>query len=313
MKKQPNAAVVVLPAAALPFGEELSSTKEHSTSLTQIEFPGDANGSSLVPLYVLRKDSKPTMIVELVRFTSSYGSWFFVPENREQAPDVCSNGNMTIVTAVDPLFCALVLMDARRAVGQKQVFQPLDALCVTADGTNLGQFGDAQQFAMLCDVKQAAGETFYRLSDEKTMTWLLAKHNALAKQPNMKSQDAIDIISQYLTSKWTKQLRKNILADVDNVDTDIHKAAKKAQNLALAIMMEDAVETNVAMRIEERDRKRERGSFDLAKKKPSAKSKVKKKKEKAPEASFWAAREKTIAAKGSNNGLKRTRSSSSTK
>lgn len=310
MKKLSKAAVVVLPSSALPSGDDSPSDQDHTTSLSRIEFPDDINGASLVPLFVLRKNSKPVMVAEIVRFSSPYGSWFFVPESQEEVPEVCSNGNMTIVTAVDPLFCALVLMDSRRAVGEKQVFQPLDALCVTSDGTNLNQFCDATQFGMLCDVKEAAGQSFYRLSDDKTMSWLLAKHKALGKHPNMKPQDAVEVISQYVTSKWSKQLRKKLLADVDNVDTEAHEAAKKAQNLAIAIMMEDAIETNEARRTEERDRNR--GSFTPAKKKAAAKSKVKKK-EKAPEASFWVAREKSLAAKGTRNGLKRTRSSSSTK
>lgn len=310
MKKQSKAAVVVLPSGALPSGDDCPPGQDHITSLSRLEFPDDVNGASLVPLYVLRKNFKPVMIAEIVRFSSPYGSWFFVPESREEVPEVCSNGNMTIVTAVDPLFCALVLMDARRVVGEKQVFQPLDALCVTSDGTNLSQLCDATQFGMLCDVKKAAGESFYRLSDEKTMSWLLAKHKALGKHPNMKSQDAVGVLSQYVTSRWSKQLRKKLLADVDNADTEAHKAAEKAQNLALAIMMEDAIETNEVMRTEERDRNRV--SVTPAKKKATAKSKVKKK-EKAPEASFWVAREKSLAAKGARNGLKRTRSSSSTK
>ncbi|CDF38819.1 unnamed protein product [Chondrus crispus] len=305
MGVQKRAAVVILPTEALPQGELQKPGVEQTLALTPIEFPENAKASSVVPLYILRKEEKTVVLVELVRFKSPFASWFFVPEAEELVPDVCSNGDVTMVTRVDPLFCALVLMDSLREVGDKQVFQPLDALCVTADGTNLTGLCDTRQFEMLCDVKEAGGESFYKLNDEKAMSWLQAKHGALVRESKMKSADAVGIISQYVTAHWGKQLRKQLLAEVENVDSEAHKAAKNSHSLALATMMEDAVETNQAILAEERDRKK--GSDKWSVKKPVAKSKAaKKKKEKAPEASFWTAREKSLAKK---RNLKRKKTS----
>lgn len=294
MKGQPKSAVVVLPKAALQLEDGPQPPVEQSLTLKPIEFPEKANASSLVPMYTLRKEGNPQMLVEILRFEAQFGSWFFVPEDVDVAPDVCSNGNITIVTAVDPLFCALVLMDALGTVGEKLVFQPLDDLCVTADGTNLMQLCDASQFDMLCDVKEAGGEKFYRLSEEKVIGWLRAKHSALTRQPNLKSASAVDIMCQYLTPAWGKRLRKDVLGNGGNAESSVENESTGSANLALQVMMEDARRTNQSTQ-DERDRKM--GVANSRVKKPAKKAKVAKKKEKAPEAKFWASREKSLGKK----------------
>lgn len=307
-KQQPNTAVVILPSAAMPSDNVTLSAEEksHSISITPLELPEGVDPSTVIPFYVLRKNRDPTLIVEIVKFTSSHGSWFFVPESELDVPYVCSNGNIAMVTTVDPLFYVLLLMDVHGAIGEKDLFQPLDSLCPTKYGVDITRICEVEAFVLLCDVKQAVGGTYYKLSEDKVVSWLIAKHTALVKHPTVKSKDAVEIISQYITPKWAKRLRKNILSDVENVDTAAHKAAKEAQGLAMAIMMEDAKESNEARRIEDEERF---GTPFVAKKKKQVKP-PKKKAEKAPEAKFWACREQSLGASSSKSGQKRTRSAS---
>lgn len=307
-KPSTNTAVAILPSAAMLSRDAGISKNEqnHSLLITPLELPDAVDTSTVVPLYILRKDGDPVLIVEIVKFTSSYGSWFFVPESELDTPHVCSNGNITMVTAVDPLFYALLFMDVHRTVGKEDLFQPLDSLCLTKDGIDITQVCKDEQFALLCDVKEADGEVYYKLNDNKVLAWLIAKHSALIKHPAVKSKDAVEIVSQYITSKWAKKLRKSLLSDVENVDTTAHKAAKQAQDLAMATMMEDAKVSNEARRIEQEE---QFGTPFAAKKKTPVKP-TKKKVEKAPEARFWVCREKSLKANSSKSGQKRTRSAS---
>lgn len=280
--------------------------QSHSVSITPLELPEDVDPSTVIPFYVLRKNGDPALIVEIVKFTSSHGSWFFVPESQLDVPHVCSNGNITMVTVIDPLFYALLLMEVHSAVREKDFFQPLDSLCPTKHEVDVARMCEAERFALLCDVKQANGETYYKLNEDKVVSWLIAKHATLVQHPAVGSKDAVEIISQYLVPRWAKRLRKSILLDVENVDTAAHKAAKEAQGLAMAIMMEDAKGSNEARRVEEEARF---GTPFVAKKKKLVKS-TKKKVEKAPEATFWACREQSLKKSGSKSEQKQKQSAS---
>lgn len=306
MKKEQSASgVLVLPSAAVPvLSSDGPPTGAETTTMAKIDYPSQVDAAALVPLYVLRKGSKPLMIAELIRFSTQYGSWFFVPNDPENAPHVCSNGNITMVTVVDPLFCALALLEARRAVGNADVFQPLDSLCITPDGTDIRHFCDTSRFELLCDVKEAAGQSFYRLSDDKTIDWLAAKHAALSKHPNVNFMDALDVLAQYITEKWNKRLRKQILGARPE-ETKTEKASEPAVNLALESIMQDAKEASGHTHIEPQEKRK-----GPARKAKQAKTKIV---QKAPSASFWGTKQKSVKADASKKSLKRTRSASSTR
>lgn len=306
----PKTSVVVLPSSTLPKPDCPSSSESPSLSISPIQLPESVDSTSIVPLYILRQNSKPTLLVEIVRFTSSFGSWVFVPQTEIHAPDVSRNGNITIVTAVDPLFAALVFMDSRRTVCDTDVFQPLDALCTTKDGVDLSQLSDHHQFKLICDVKHAQGDSYYKLNDDKVIDWLTAKHKVLHNHPNVSEKGAVDLLSQYLAPKWATRLRKSLLADVDNIDTKAHKAANDAKQMAIAIMLEEAKASNQARCLEEEKRF---GGAALSSTKKKTPKPAKKKIEKAPEAKFWACRQASLNSKSPKPSLKRTRSASSTK
>lgn len=291
----------------------LPDTHSKPITISPLTFPGQKEVSNIIPLYVLQSDSHPGMVLELVRFKQPYGSWFCVPENAQLVPELCSNGNLTIVTKVDPLFCALIIMDAQRLVEGKPVFQPLDALSITSDGTNISLFCPVHQFEMLCDVKHAAGQDFYRLNDEKALQWLQQKHHALSAHPTVSDQDAVDVISQYLTRRWTKLFKKAVgQQEAPQFDKN---ANAESVDLAMAIMMEDAKTSNEATRAQDKQYRQN----PAPSKRPPTKQK---KKQPSPPSSaataWWTSRQKgnqdnTDKTTKATKGAKRTRSSFATK
>lgn len=226
---------------SLPAELQVSNFSDEPVTLTLIQYTDGESATSTAPLFVVKRKGKAVMIAELVRFTQPNGSWILVPENEQKVPYVCSNGNISLVTRVDPLFCALILMDAHRQVGGKDVFQPLDAVCITKDGTNLSRICPIEQFSLICDVKAAAGDSFYRLSDDKVLQWLLAKHQKLEATPQLNSNTAADILMQYLAPRWKKlfssALKTNVSANPAPPDT--HKASV---DLAMSLMLDAAKE-----------------------------------------------------------------------
>eukprot|EP00177_Eucheuma_denticulatum_P000502 GFKZ01000888.1.p2 GENE.GFKZ01000888.1~~GFKZ01000888.1.p2 ORF type:complete len:312 (-),score=37.11 GFKZ01000888.1:1644-2579(-) len=309
-QSHPNTSVVVLPSSTLPKHGCPSSPESPSLSISPIHVPESVDSTSIVPLYILRQNGKPTLLVEIVRFTSSFGSWLFVPQAEIHAPDVSRNGNITIVTAVDPLFAALLFMDTRRTVCNTDVFQPLNALCTTKDGVDFSQLSHHQQFKLICDVKQAQGESYYKLNDEKVIAWLTAKHDVLRNHPNVNEKDSVDILCQYLAPKWATRLRKSLLSDVDDTNTKTHNTTKEAKQMATATTQEDAKASSEPRPLDD-EKQLSGASLNHTKKK--TRKLVKRKAEKAPEAKFWACRQASLKAKSPKPALKRTRSASSTK
>ena len=248
------------------------------------------------------------MLVEIARFSPPFGSFFLVPTDASLAPDVCSNGNITFVTPVDPLFAMLILIDCHRKQTADNVFQPLDAICATKDGNNLSSICKQEQFACICDVREAAGQTFYRLNNEKVVKWLLQKHEKLNNHPNVSRQDATDILSQYLLSSWETNLKAALKSDepkcVEDSDSNTPKSTVSPTDIVMAAMLEEArKQANAA------------ANNHAFKKKPSSAKKpaAKTKKKPPPSASalkFWSAQQKGSKSKRSTRSSTRAKSSS---
>lgn len=270
--------VLVLPTAALP-----SSITPTKTALTPLTYPPQVDPSALTPLYHLETPPNAAILVEILRFSPTYGSWIFVPTLTTHVPTLSSNPNLTLVTPVDPLFPALLLLDAHRTIASKPVFQPLDALCCTANGINLRDICTHDQFALLCQVKRAAGETFYQLDDRKAVAWLVRKHGMLAAHPRVGDNDALDIIAQYIMPKWAKLLRRAVLKDSAKEQAQPADSAAGARSLAMQVMMDDAKETNETKRALDR-------LSHQPPSKPSKKPTKKKVIQKAPSSSFFTRR-----------------------
>lgn len=289
----------------LPVELSTLSSKEDGSpqvSITAVDLPSSP-GDRLVPLYVACQGSVSLALVELVKFTRPYGSWMLVPEDITSVPELCSNGNLTFITKVDPLFAMLVLLDYNSQVGAKPMFQPLHDLCVTPDGMHLGQFCPEEQLSLLCDFKTAANQSFYRLNNEKVLHWLLEKHNVLSHNCHANSKHAEHIISQYLNQSWTKRFK----AALSSQCPEAQHAGVSTAELATPIMMEETKEDKPAAHTSQGSNKRkqpERGNTTPSKKKNSTLNKL--------SAQWKASREKssTKTAKSPTLRKKLSRSSS---
>lgn len=293
-----DSGIVILPSNALP-SKSIQPASDPTTHLSNLTFP--PQHELPIQLYVLQTNSKPLSIVEVVRFSTNHGSWLLVPDE-SHAPHICSNGNMTIVTRVDPLFALLVLLDARRNISDgNEMFQPMQDLSVTPDGTDIAALCAAGQFQLLCDTKEAAGTTFYKLDEEKVLKWLKSKYDATACLDSVSEQDALDIVSQYITPKWTERLRKVTVGQAEEQQA----ALRSAQEMALSVMMSSARETNEANRIDELNVPQEK----KAKAKPK-KPVQKVQKKPTRESEWWANRTRSASSKAKtpdSTGKKRTR------
>lgn len=303
--RRPVSGLVVLPKHLQTCST--SSSPAPNMRLTPISWPQPDIADQVLPMYILYRGQTPNMIIEINRFSQQYGSFLIVPEDTNLVPEVCSNGNMTFVTMIDPLFCMLALIECQKRATGTDVFQPLSSMCLTSEGTDLSPICPEEQFSLICDTKQAAGQSFYRLSEEKVLQWLLAKQTQLSNR-DISAQDATDIISQYVPSRWKSNL-KSALKKISPVDpqtaSDNPETVLNDAELAMAAMMADAKENNRAVR-----------SWDKegARKIPSTKKASAKTKKKAPPAAsavkFWASQKNGSRPKKNTRGSKRTRSGS---
>lgn len=238
----PRLSVVVLPAGTVANGG--------STTLREL----DAGGCSGLHLLVRSHDVHP-MVVEMVQFAPRYGSWLLVPAEGQGDPDVVEQGALTFVTMVDPLFCALGMLEAGREVDGRQVFQPLDSLLITADGTDFRRMCPADQIALLCDVKEVDVEKFYKFSDEKALAWILRKLTVLMSAAEVKEKDGVELIAQYLSAKWAKRLRATVLDASPTREGQKDSEHMTAKDVAMSVMMASAKENNEADRRHEKEKR----------------------------------------------------------
>ncbi|PXF48273.1 Ribonuclease H2 subunit B [Gracilariopsis chorda] len=260
----------------------------------------------LIPLHFARDSRNSLMVVELVKFAHPYGSWMIVPEDLAQPPYLSSNGNITFVTRVDPLFAVLVIADCNGTVGKTRVFQPLDSLCIANNGINLSAVCPAQQVSHLCDTKVVSDQTFYRLSDEKTLSWLLKKHSILSKHSRLNNQHAADIICQYLNHRWNTIFRRALKTSGPDGSPSPQKKESAAE-LAMSIMMDNAKANNLAESLPQNNMKRK--ATDSKKKPPSKKKKGTKNE---ATAKWWASKHGAKNAGTQSNSLKKRSLRSST-
>ncbi|CAN8065290.1 unnamed protein product [Agarophyton chilense] len=224
-----------------------------SISIERINLPVNED-DNVVPLYIASDDKKVPMLVELVQFTHTHGSWISVPQDSALVPQFCSNGNLTFVTRVDPLFAILIVMDYNSKSTMTEVFQPLDALCTTGDGINLSSFSSEQQVSVICDSKMAGGESFHRLNKEKTVSWILHKHHLLSQHPQVDGQHAADILCQYLIERWVTIFQN--ARSLQKPARQMISATESPAEMAMTVMMNCAESNNIAASIPQSNEKR---------------------------------------------------------
>lgn len=239
--------MVVIPAD-VKLGPDSSTSSAGTIQISPIQLPNPQIQQQIVPLFIMFEGGVPKIPVEITRFSHPFGSWLLVPEDTNLVPHISRNGNMTFVTKVDPLFPVLNVMDFSRDSVAKGVFQPLEAMCQTPDGTNLASLCEPNQIAHICDVKEVADDKYYRLSDEKVTKWLGKKHENLTQHEDVNSQNAFEILSQYITEKWVQLLQKSLGSGIERDGSDT-TVPQTGADLAMAIMMEDAKETNRTKRL----------------------------------------------------------------
>lgn len=199
------------------------------------------------PLYLLRADGRPTAIVEILRFTQPYGSWLLSPTDVASVPSLVRDGNLTLVTRVDPLFAFLPLLTSARSSGDPAHFQPLSAVCTAAHAPDLSELVDASAVEALCDVKHAVGDVFFRLNDTRVRAWLEAKLAVLTTRDDVTDRNALDLLAHYLPAEWAAQLETKSPADtVDGAEAKPTAEDVAAAALAMQIMSEEARATNIA-------------------------------------------------------------------
>lgn len=276
---------------------------DKKTTLTPLNLKS-APATPLHLLYTADTAAAKTLlaVVQLTQFNQPYGSWIIAPHHETQPPHLCHNGNVTIVTRVDPLFVALPVLDSHRLIAGKDAYQPLSTLAFTQNGVDLSSLFDPLQMILICDVKHAMDDQFYHLSDEKVLSWLVQKHTTLLKHKHVGPTHAFDLVAQYLTPEWEARLRDHVDKNADPKPTDLegNESVEKTEavEMAMSLMLEDARACNQA------ERQAQITSSDNSKKKATKKT-VKPPIEPSSSAlKFWATQKKKSgsAKKGSEDG-----------
>ncbi|PSC68408.1 ribonuclease H2 subunit B [Micractinium conductrix] len=151
---------------------------------------------------------------ELNWFKQQYSSWLV-------GDSVVADGGMYLGTPVDPLLLLMPLLEKARA--QQNVFQDLEQIVSMADSPSAHLLAEllagSGQLACLCDVKQAGGQTYYRLNDDLVLAWLRLKVDQ-AKQWLLESPAAAfsgmddlgltayvsGLLGEYLAQHWQERL-----------------------------------------------------------------------------------------------------------
>lgn len=110
--------------------------------------------------------------------TSGLNSWFLNDKSIE-------DGSLFLTSEIDPLFLLLPIVDkARKAkVGNSGVFLQESGLLEELDKSTANFLrAHVPLLKLICDVKSQGTDTFYRLNDDKVVTWLHHKVDALCTQ-----------------------------------------------------------------------------------------------------------------------------------
>ena len=135
------------------------------------------------------------------------------------------DGGVLLISPCDPLFLALPALEAARGgaggSGGPGVFCPLaQALGDFAGGELqcLEPLLSPATLRLVCDAREAGGDTYYRLSDARVLAWLRVKARGVAKAgcagvPGLAALDeagrlayAAGLLGEYLSPEWARRL-----------------------------------------------------------------------------------------------------------
>eukprot|EP00884_Botryococcus_braunii_P020697 jgi/Botrbrau1/7310/Bobra.247_3s0005.1 len=150
--------------------------------------------------------------------------------------NVISDAGLHLYTPVDPIFIALPILEANR--GQKKgsdgAFRNAEEAMHTDDFPDFGRVAPLAlpYLACVCDVKDAAGDTYYRLNNDKVLAWLRIKVDRTCKGlcaacgPSFEDMEALSrtaysagILGEYLSPSWLALLRDSLGIQSDDSET----------------------------------------------------------------------------------------------
>ncbi|XP_065841081.1 ribonuclease H2 subunit B-like [Oscarella lobularis] len=190
-------------------------------------------------LFLLTNDGK--RIHEVQKYEDSPKSWFI-------NNSVNKDGSLCLATPIDPLFLLLVFLEK-----SKHHFTTIESILDSGDPDRefpyvqqLSQLDGASQLPQVCDVKETDDIKVYRLSNEKTLTWLRKKvstvsaklketpavhvgsgsrastfvQNQTAARNDQYVRYAVGLVSEYLLPSWAERLKEAFRSQFDKDDDD---------------------------------------------------------------------------------------------
>ncbi|CEP10447.1 hypothetical protein [Parasitella parasitica] len=168
-------------------------------------------------------------------------------------PEIYKDGAVRFITALDPLFMALPILDEAHKKDDKK-FKTLDDIfsrenvkletveteTLDDEGITCEEYskpidihrltnipGFTQQLAHLCDIQEITLDLFvYKLNHEKALDWLVKKTNQLTSNESFKKSfestqqealliklEAVYTLSNYLNKDWIKEIKEEIEVD----------------------------------------------------------------------------------------------------
>ncbi|EGC32622.1 hypothetical protein DICPUDRAFT_57002 [Dictyostelium purpureum] len=139
------------------------------------------------------KDKINNKILEINKFNSNPSSWFIDNGAR-------NDGSMYIASNIDPLFLLIPFLEKNKTQNKNEYFE-VSSVVNDPIYSNLSKitFKD-EQLKLICDFKDFAGSSLYKLDDEKLLLWLRCKVKNIAN--HLKDND-IDI---FKTSNHVKNV-----------------------------------------------------------------------------------------------------------
>lgn len=159
-------------------------------------------------------------LLEVQRFRGSHSSYFIDDY-------VAQDGSLYLATPFDPLLLLLPILE-----GQK-MFQDLETLLESVEHASGLAPLIQPHLGCVCDVKEAGGQHYYRLNNDRALIWLKCKlsNTMAALRSNhtsfsvMAESDLLlysaGLLGDYLNDSWTQQLHQKLKIEAVQSNTPL--------------------------------------------------------------------------------------------